>query len=39
MNYGDFFTDSDYESEDRIHNEQGEFSKREIQLIMGNRRF
>lgn len=26
MNYGDFFTDSDYESEDYIHGEKSEFN-------------
>lgn len=26
MEYGDFFTDSDYESEDYIHGEKSEFN-------------
>ena len=39
MDYGDFFTDYQRESEDAIHDEQGEFSKKEMHFIMGSNRF
>lgn len=30
MNYGEYFSDSEYESEDYIHGEQSEFSQKEL---------
>lgn len=33
MNYGDFFSDYEHESEDTIHDECKEFSQRELKLM------
>ena len=33
MNYGEFFSDSDYESEDNIHHEHTEFTPQELYVL------
>lgn len=33
MNYGEFFVDADYEEEDYIHNEKGEFTQQELYML------